>query len=506
MMKYAKKNYFPKIEIFRKSLLFSILLLYSDSFAQTISETSTSAEIGGYVSSSDQVPFWLRANQWGSVPLASPFGTARLGFRYQSPTSLIDSSARNHRLRYEFRAEAVANTGTESKLVLLEAFGKLRWKQWELMAGRQRQIVGIVDSTLSSGSYSWSGNALPIPMVWFGLAEYLPFDFLKNFISIKGSFAHGWFWDTYIEKSYLHQKTLYGRIGKPEGNVHVQIGIAHHVMWGGEADYLRGTNLAVNGKLTSTFQNYISGIVLAQIPKQQSSGQFTNFDGTNRIGNHVGHIDMAVDWRINKTKFMLYRQHPFEDASGLQFQNLPDGLYGLSLQRNSSPASFFTLKGLVVEFLHTKNQSGDFFTIPGSRFSGADGYFNHGQYKEGWSYKERGLGNPFIPTQIEVGGEVVQNGLFFPTNRTILYHLGMNGLLAKKVKFMIKFSNSRHYPASATPISDPTFQQFSSLLAFDAPISLWRDTRLKAQIAYDKGGVLPDSFGGYLGIKSYFRK
>lgn len=474
--------------------------------AQSVSEVSTSAELGGFLSSSNRVPFWLRANQWGQVPLAAPAGTARVGFHYQSPRTFADTSHRKARLNWEFGAQGVVNAGIKSKVLLPQAYAKLRWKRWELMAGRDQQILGIVDTTLSSGSYSWSGNALPIPMVMVSLAEYVPLRFLGNFFSIKGSYAHGWFNESYIKRAYLHQKTFYGRFGKPEGNVHVQVGIVHNVQWGGEADYLKEANLSVDGKLTTNIKDYLLGVVLAQIPTDKSNNRFTNFDGVNRIGNHVGHYDLAVDWRIRKTKFMLYRQHPFEDASGLEFQNLPDGLYGLSLRRSEPSASFLVLKGIVLEYLYTKNQTGDAFTIPGSRFTGGDNYFNHQQYVEGWSYKGSGLGTPFIPTKYEVKEGVPLSHLHFPTNRIVLYHLGLEGLLAQKVRILLKISNSRHYTSSLTPLSDPIYRQFSSLLSVDAPLARWKNTRIKAQVAYDKGDVLPESFGGYLGIKTYFRK
>jgi hypothetical protein len=488
-------------------LLVLILAIFLSRLAQsqTTPAFSSTAEIGGFVSSSRQVPFWLRANQWGTVPLPSPIGTARVGAHYLSHRTHADSTHRKPPLHWEFGAEGIANAGKTSQLLLPEAYAKLHWKQLELLVGRERQIIGIVDSTLSSGSYSWSGNALPVPMARLGFSDYVPFSFLKNFISIKGSFAHGWFWDTYIRKSYLHQKTLYGRFGKPEGNVHVEVGMVHHVMWGGEADYLVNNPVAVNGKLTSTFQNYVLGVVLAQIPKEKANGQITTFDGVNRIGNHLGHYDFALDWRIRNIKFTLYRQHPFEDASGLQFQNLPDGLSGLSLRRRVTSSSFFSWQGLVFEYLVTKDQTGDDFTIPGSRFTGGDAYFNHVQYIEGWSYKGSGLGTPLIPNKYEVREGVPLNNLFFPTNRIILYHLGLEGLLAQKVRVLLKISNSQHYPSALTPRTDPMYRQFSSLLSLDAPLARWGSTRLKAQIAYDKGDVLPNSFGGYLGIKTYLR-
>lgn len=483
-----------------------IILIPSVAWAQPSAQFTSFVEVGAFVASSQHTPFWLRANQWGQVPLASPTATARLGGVYSSPSFTTDTLKRKSRISWQLGAEAIANVGIENVFLLPEAYAKLRWKQWELMAGREKQIVGIVDTTLSSGSYSWSGNALPVPMVRFGLAEYLPFGFLGNFVSVKGTFVHGWFLDSYIKKSYLHQKSFYGLLGKPSGIFHLQVGMAHQVMWGGEADYLVDNPVAVNGKLPREFKDYVRGVVLAQIPEDGRSSRITTFDGINRIGNHLGHYDLAVDWKIRKSKFMLYRQHPFEDASGLQLRNLPDGLYGFGLRRDSSSPAAFLLKGLVLECLYTKNQSGDDFTIPGSRFSGSDGYFNHGQYIEGWSYKGLGLGTPFLPTKLEVGDKVVLNNQYFPSNRIILFHLGLEGLVAQKIRLMVKVSQSYHYLADATPIADPIYRQFSSMLSVDAPFLRWGDTRLKAQFAYDKGDVLPDSFGGYLGIKSNFRK
>ena len=55
---------------------------------------------------------------------------------------------------------------------------------------------------------------------------------------------------------------------------------------------------------------------------------------------------------------------------------------------------------LLFEFLYTKNQAGE----PWSPESGSpyEGYYNHGEYITGWSYKGIGLGNPFITTRKEL--------------------------------------------------------------------------------------------------------
>lgn len=486
------------------------------------------AEVGGYVSSSDRTPFWLRANQWGRVPVEASIGTARLGFHYQSPVSYVDSARRKARFNWSVGVEGVANFGTKppsllaeyygvmqwrwldrgvndgdkSQLLLPEAYGKLRWRWLELMAGREKQIIGIVDSTLSSGSYSWSGNALPIPMVRLGLPEYVPLGFLGRFVSIKGTYAHGWFNVPYIKNAYLHQKTFHTRFGKPEKSVHVYLGLVHQVQWGGEAEYLKAGAASINGKLPTDFNNFLRGVVLAQITKGLKNNTVNYFDGFNRIGNHVGHIDMAVDWHIKNTKFLLYRQHPFDDASSLQFQNLPDGLYGLSLRRNVVATSSFTLKGLVLEYFDTRDQT---HFVPGSRFSAGDSYFNHAQYREGWSYMERAIGNPLLPTVLESKKGFPDGNGFFPANRTASYYVGLEAVIAQKVKMSARLSRG-HYLLPSDSEYGSKVRQFSSLLAFDAPLLRWGDTRIKAQFAYDKGGLYAESVGGYLGISSSFQK
>ncbi len=463
------------------------------------------AELGGYVADGDRTPFWLRANQWGRVPLAAPAGTARLGVHYRTPRTWADTSRHRARLSWEFGLETVGNVlpDRSGQVLLPEAYAKLRWGKWAITGGRERRIVGVVDTTLSTGSFSMSGNALPMPMLRLELAEYLPLGFLGNFFSLKGSFVHGWYDDPYLQDAYFHQKTFYGRLGKPEGRAHFQMGLVHHVTWGGAADYLKNSPVAVDGKLTTEFGDYVRGVIFAQIPKDKANGRFTDFDGTNRIGNHVGHIDMAFDWQIKNTRLLLYRQHPFEDASGLQFQNLPDGLYGLSLRREAAAGKALALRALLLEFLYTENQSGPTFDLANSRFKGGDNYFNHGQYREGWSYRSRGLGTPFIPPAREVRPEL--NAFAFPNNRSRVYHLGLEAVLLDKINLMAKFSYSLNSGTFNRPF-EPDVEQFSSLLTFDAPLLRRGSLRLLGQVAYDRGELYPDSFGGYLGIRSSFSK
>ncbi|GAB2767469.1 capsule assembly Wzi family protein [Rhabdobacter roseus] len=465
-----------------------------------------SVEVGGYAATTARTPFWLRANQWGRVPLLAPVATARLGLSYDSrrvppDTSLTTRPTFRSRLSWGAGAEGVYNLGRSSEVLLPEAYARVQWGPFEVWGGRRREIIGLVDTTLSTGATSWSGNAQAVPKIQVGIPDFVPLKFLKNYLSIRGFYAHGWFNTPYIKGAYLHQKALYGRFGLPNGKVRGYLGLDHHVMWAGQADYLKGSILAVDGKLTSDFRDYLWGVVIGKIPKQHRNERFNNFDGENRVGNHVGHYSLAVDYRWGTSTLLLYHNHYFEDASGMMLQNIPDGLYGLSWQRRPTQYAFFKLRKILLEWLYTRDQTTPTFDVPGSRFKGNDNYFNHAQYREGWSYLGRALGTPFIAPKYELVPELGENSEFFPNNLIEVYHLGLEGTLLDRVQLRAKASYSLNRGTNNIPFQT-TVRQFSSLLAFELPVFRWGHTRLTGQLAYDQGGLLPRTFGGYLGVRS----
>jgi hypothetical protein len=185
-------------------------------------------EVGAMASSARQTPFWFRANQFGTVPLVAPLGTLRIG---SSGLFQRDSTRRGWYAGYG--VELVGNAGPKSQALLPEAYVKTGFGAIEFVVGRRRDVMGLVDSTLSSGSYAWSGNALPIPKIRIGTNGFAPLKFTRGLISINAFFAHGWFANTdSIKHSYLHQKAFYGRIGKPNWKVKLYGGILHSAQWG----------------------------------------------------------------------------------------------------------------------------------------------------------------------------------------------------------------------------------------------------------------------------------
>lgn len=459
-------------------------------------------EAGTYVGNS-QNPLWLRANQFGTVPVEKQIFSARTGFLYNSRAGQRDSASSQHSrgFRWGVGTELILNVGHKTTSTLLpEAFVKVAWKKLEFWAGRRKEIIGIVDTTLTTGSFTWSGNALPVPKIQIGLPEYLPLSFLKNYVSIKGFFAHGWYNTPYIQGSYLHQKSLLVRIGKPEGVFSFQAGASHHVTWAGHAEYMKDNPHIVNGKLAGSFQDYLRGVVLAKVSKEYRNNRYTNFDGENRIGNHVGQFDFALTYQTPKAVWMFYNNHPFEDASGVVFRNMPDGLYGLSWKRKKEPRSIFEVTGVLAEYFFSKDQSGAGWNVPGSRFKGNDNYFNHGQFIQGWSYFGRGMGSPLIATRNEItqAGTVIPE--FFPSSRAVAYHAGLEGRVASQILWQARTTFSTHFGTNNI-LYPSALRQFSGLLSVEAPLLKKGTVKLITRIAYDQGDFLGTSLAGYIGVR-----
>ena len=456
-------------------------------------------ETGALFSTNARTPFSFYSNQYGIVPQNGSFQTVRGGIekKYRPEN---DTTKQKKKWDWGFLVNAVANfQPNNDQLLLPEAFGKIRHGWLELYAGNRREVVGLGDSTLSSGFVAWSGNAPAFPKIQLQTVGYVPLKFTKGFFSLKFSYAHGWFTDSYIQNAYLHQKQFYVRLGKPRWGVKLYAGINHQVQWGGQADYLKGTVFAIDGQLPSSLRDYAS-LVLGNYPDELSNDRYTVFDGTNRIGNHVGSYDLALEWRSKKATWTFYHQHIYEDASGLALQNFPDGLTGLSFQ-NHGLGSGFGLKRLVIEYLNTTNQSGGIFDGQ-AQFQGSDNYFNHGQYIRGWSYLDQTIGTPYLAPRRALSPETLALGAndYFPNNRLIMGYLAAQWLVFKRATLISRVSFSDNY-GNFTGEYLPAIQQFSAVLSAQIPVCKWPKTVFILTAAFDDGGLYVPSQGCYIGLK-----
>ena len=193
-------------------------------------EIKYTAEAGTIVSTNGETPFWLRANQYGTVPNQSPIFTLRgsVSSDYKKAITKEDQYKLS-KFDWGYGLNIVGNVGKENQFLIPEAYVKVKYGVFEIYAGRRREIFGLVDSTLSSGSYIWSGNALPMPKIQISTPNFVPLGFTKGFLSFKGNYAHGWFENsrTDVKDFYLHQKSLYFKLGRPDWKFHFYGGFNH---------------------------------------------------------------------------------------------------------------------------------------------------------------------------------------------------------------------------------------------------------------------------------------
>ena len=487
-----------------KKLLLATLLINSCfvAFAQPKSLHQAYVEVGGLASSAERTPFWLRANQFGIVPYAAPVGTLRAGLT--GSVLLTDTTGQYARKPpsrawvLSYGAEVVGNAGKESQLLAPEYYVKLAHRQLQLVVGRRREVVGLVDTALTSGSYSWSGNALPIPKVLFGTKGFAPIG-RRKWLAINAFIAHGWFANTnYMQRSYLHQKSVIFRVGKPSSAVRLYAGINHNTQWGGHSDSL-DYHYAVNGQLPDQLRDF-PNVLFAIRTDGLDNLRITSFDYVNLYGNHVGNIDFGFELRLPSVLLMLYHQHSFDDSSGMFFKNVPDGLSGLRIQPVKHGTSGFRVDDLLLEFLTTLDQSGPVFN-PSAGLLGADNYFNNRQYQEGWAYKNHIIGTPFItlkqdtkPVYQQTTGWIVNN------NRVQMAHIGMRATVAQRMNLVAKVSYSRNYGVPGEPLPGAPMQ-LSSLVQVGMPLSWLGGLSLTASAAADFGQLYTNAVGAYVGLR-----
>lgn len=461
----------------------------NDSIQKTSKAILYSVSSGALLSTDDNTPFWLRANQFGMVAPQSPAILL---------TGSISSDYRDKKWDWGFGVEAFSTLGRTNQINLPEGYVKGKWGVLEVWGGRRKQIVGLVgDSTLTSGSYVESGNTIPIPRIQIGFQEYVPF--LKGLFAIKGFLAHGWFDANPIVKNHwLHQKTLYGRFGKENWKIRVYGGLNHNVQWGGKI--LTPNRWTVGNQNPSDWIDYWYVISSKRIPTfgYVDPTKYDAIDRGNRIGNHLGSVDLGFEWKFKDSKLIFYRQSFYDDGSLFNAANLADGLHGISWKNTKANSHNSILKGVTIEFLNSSNQGGDIFSLDGGP-RGRDDYFNHLQFW-GWAYGRSTIGTPFINPSTESRINLRTNA-FTNNNRVRLIHVGGNGKI-RTINYLIKASFSHNLGTYNIPFN-PQANQFSTIIdlskSYQGPKLGKYHGFLK--IAADLGQLYPNNIGVYFGVR-----
>lgn len=476
------------------------LLATQTAYGQAIKPIRYQQEVLGLGATTGEIPFWMRANQYGIVPRGERILSLRSAWRMdyrEAPRTVADSLwQRSHKTDWGWGIVAVANAGTVSEIVLPEAYVKVKRWLFEVYAGRRREVLGLGgDSPLGSGSYIWSGNALPMVKLQVAIPDFWP---ANSMISIKGSFSQGWFNNGFVKGSLLHQKSFYGRIGKPTSRIKLYGGLNHQVQWAGGTDQLSVPFIEGN-QFPSSLKDYWYVIKAAPLGNTSDldTTKYGSFDRGNRIGNHLGTVDLGMEVAVGKMSVLLYRQNIYEDGSLYYLTNIEDGLNGLRIRnKKTKPVSGFRLNELTLEYLNTFSQGGDrFANDPLSR--GRDNYFNHGQYRNGWSYKGRTIGTPFLAPQTDLRPDLPQY-TYFNNNRVHLYHVGISGQVIDGLTFSLKASFSQNGGTYQEPFTK-LIEQRSAIGAVAIRLTK-KGLLLNGSAAIDRGGLYTNNTGFSLGL------
>ena len=456
--------------------------------------------MGALVSSKNTTPFWLQSNQFGTIPRESPSGILDVEL-----AGLWGNARQRRHPYFKVAIEAVGNLNRASRLVLPQAYAAVRWGHGELYVGRRKEINGLADTLLSSGSVAWSGNAVPITQIRLGTRDFAPLKFTNGFVAISAFFSHGWFTNSdSVQNVRLHAKSLFIRLGKSTSKFRLYGGINHFVQWGGYTPYInRYSNvpagaLTKNGYIPSGWKAYKAAV----LPIGQPGGDehFTTIDTLNQIGNHLGSIDFAMDVMLGQSNFYAYYQHLYEDNSGLLFQNFPDGLFGLRWKNMlTRTGQIIQIKQVTVEFLTSLNRSG---TDP---IYGGDDYFFNAQYLGGWTNQNNVIGTPIFTRTADIPAEVRKTSKWLNRDRSVnnnavqTIHFGFYALVKQRIPIVIMATTNKYHE---WPNTAKYYNQFYSSLEINN-LLINKTSWLKAgiKLAYDTGDIFSNNFGAMLTLK-----
>lgn len=390
-------------------------LPFSKILAQTVN-----VEFNSLAGTRSQLPFWLWANQLGQYDRnSSTIQNLSLNAFHEQQVGSSD-------FRIQGGVDLDLLLADENDIRFTQLFGGISWKFLRVQIGAFPEEEVNAGLSTTNGNLAASRNARPHPRIRVGFNRFVPV--LTDWFSVNGFYEEGLLNDNrYVKDTHLHYGALYLRFGKPK-TIQVTAGINHLVMWGGtHPEY---------GKLPG-WDSYFKYMTASAGGKDALLT-----DQINAMGNSYGvyQLDFSKNWdKLNAT---LYISHPYEDHSGMDLINIVDNLVGIHLTLNKKQP---LIKNIVLEYFHTKNQSGDYYyDDQQNRYGtirGNDNYFNHGVYTSGVTYDQMAMGSPlFAPIIIENG---ISKG--FENTRFTGVHIGTNGLLSETLRWKGLFTYTNNF-------------------------------------------------------------
>ena len=478
----------------KKLLLLILILAPLSSFnahsrGYWTAEWTASARFSG--GSGQYLPFWAHTGTNGVVPSASGgVLTAGVDVSCKVPSGFFFESGVN---LAGWAAEDKVQGAAQVRGMVDRLYVGAGWKMLRVDVGMLPHHKELGNLSITGGNMMWSSNARNIPGVNLKSDWIYP---LKWF-AFRGNLAHYKMIDSRsVQGTLLHDKSLEVRFDITSG-LAVCAGLEHIAQWGGVSRKY--------GPQPSSFSDYVR-VFFAQSGGRDASVS----DQTNVIGNHLGREFIRMEWKDDRFGLVFQYDKPFEDGSGVRFQNFPDGVWTLKYDLKDRKA-FVT--EVVYEFINTTWQSGPLHERPATEeemkgqdpsdpfygyisLKGRDDYFNNSMYMSGWTNHGRVIGLPLLGGLVYGDDGVVTE---ISCNRVRAHHLGVGGNLNERCPYAFKSTYSRNYgrygQQDGSMYSGAPWQ-LSMALEVGVPGNM---TRLPVDFwigAYaDLGQMYPDTFG-----------
>lgn len=354
------------------------------------------------------------------------------------------------------------NSQHPSRLWLQQLYIEGKYRGVFMQIGQKYIDPGVVNRDLSSGDLVMSGNARPPLGVRAGFINFQNVPFTHGWLQIRGEVGyyryisekwlenHYYYYNSFITtNSWLNYKNIYLR-SNPSKPLVVTIGAQAACQFAGTTSQYLGGQLIDLVKMKANAKAFWHALI-------PGSGGETKGDKTFFEGNHLGSLDIAIDYRFKNGDVLRgYYQSPWEDGSGLAKRNGFDGLWGLEYRRSGHGI----VTGVVLEYLGLMNQSGpihfsytDFVDEDhpqGSdivhKATGSDDYYNNYCYN-GYQNQGMSIGSPMVRSLLYNTDGYMR----FTDNRLRGFHVAVKGEIGSQVGYRAMLSWRKSFGTPFVP-------------------------------------------------------
>lgn len=441
-------------------------------------------ETSGLFTAGDNAPFWMTNNKYG-------VGWHEKNNQYLRTGAFLDKNI--SKIKVSAGGDFIVARNLESDIFVQQLYLDLKYQKVGLSIGQKERKMKFRNNDLSTGGLSLSNNARPIPQAEFSTLEFIPIPYSKSTLSFMGGVSYGFYTDnsyrqkadsgTYLKNALFHHKYLYLKIERPKSQWNLIAGVEVATQWGGDR----------YDKNTFSYSNPSSLKDMFKVFTHRSGGGGSREeDQINKLGETWGSYHLIFNYRFrNDSRLRIFYEHFFDDRSGIEYMNYPDGIYGIEYNFNKKQF----LSTILFEFIYTKHQSGPReYDEDGNwiHISTADDYYNN------WSYvsnQNHGFvtGNPLLTSPLYYKGE----SLAILNSRIAAYNLGFEGWLHDNLSYKAKFTYSQGYgtPLIKLPKKSKDFMSSIEVCYSNPNLNNWQFT---GTLAYDNSNMF---IGKNLGVQ-----